>query len=188
MSISSDYDEYNSLSRKSFGLFPLRWRIRKFVFQVVSEPIFDFFILCLIFANAIMFAMYDPLHPTSPVNLAIIDTNVFFLICYTIEMLLKMFAFGVYWESKHRTYFRSGWNVLDFFVVFLGWLSISLQSLSSTTSFASAARVVRVLRVFQYVNFSPSLRWVTRALIRAIPQLLTGGVLFLFFCVILLHN
>ena len=39
-----------------------------------------------------------------------------FVIIFTVEMLLKQVAFGLYMESG-QTYFKNPWNILDFFLV-----------------------------------------------------------------------
>jgi len=52
-------------------------------------------------------------------NAALID-NIFLLI-YTGEMILKIIAMG--FCMKPHSYLRDSWNILDFAVVMLGWLS-----------------------------------------------------------------
>jgi len=50
--------------------------------------------------------------------------DLIFTCLFTVELLLKLGAFGVY-SGKHA-YLRSGWNVLDFFVVLISWFSAIL--------------------------------------------------------------
>jgi hypothetical protein len=44
-----------------------------------------------------------------------------FLIIYTLEMVLKVIAMG--FVMRAHSYLRDSWNILDFMVVFLGWIS-----------------------------------------------------------------
>ena len=48
--------------------------------------------------------------------------NVFFIVVFTAEMLLKMFALRQY-------YFTISWNVFDFIVVMLSLMSLFLEDL-----------------------------------------------------------
>ena len=45
--------------------------------------------------------------------------NYLFTIIYTVEMIVKVFAFG-------KTYFNDGWNVFDFLIVLSAWIGIIL--------------------------------------------------------------
>jgi len=49
-----------------------------------------------------------------------------FLIIYTIEMILKVIALG--FCMQQNSYLRDPWNVLDFIVVFFGWISNVIKS------------------------------------------------------------
>ena len=49
----------------------------------------------------------------------------FFLIFYTIEMILKICAFGFLF--KEGTYLRDPWNILDFTIIVTGYTSILLS-------------------------------------------------------------
>ena len=50
------------------------------------------------------------------------NCNVFFIVVFTSEMLLKMFALRMY-------YFTVGWNIFDFIVVMLSLMSLFLEDL-----------------------------------------------------------
>ena len=57
-------------------------------------------------------------------NSANIDMG--FLIIYTVEMILKVIALGFIMEKN--SYLRDPWNILDFIVVFFGWISYFVKS------------------------------------------------------------
>lgn len=52
------------------------------------------------------------------------NIDFFFLIIYTIEMMLKIIAMGFFMRA--HSYLRDTWNILDFVVVILGWVSLQL--------------------------------------------------------------
>jgi hypothetical protein len=54
-------------------------------------------------------------------NTIVDDSELAFLVVFTIEALLKILAYG--FVLDRNTYIRDPWNILDFIVVFFGWLS-----------------------------------------------------------------
>ena len=68
-----------------------------------------------------------------------------FLCIYTTEMVLKIIAMGFF--MREFTYLRDGWNILDFFVVGLGWISILVNS-----NKISSIKVIRILRPLRTIN------------------------------------
>ena len=75
-----------------------------------------------------------------PGNSAIDDSELFFTVVFTIEMLVKMIASGVFFERE--AYLKDGWNVMDFVVVVVSLVSL----VPGMGSNVSALRVIRVLR------------------------------------------
>ena len=68
-----------------------------------------------------------------------------FLCIYTTEMSLKIIAMG--FVMREHSYLREGWNIMDFFVVVLGWVSIIVSSDS-----ISGIKVIRILRPLRTIN------------------------------------
>lgn len=68
-----------------------------------------------------------------------------FLIIYTFEMTLKIVAMGFF--MREHSYLRDSWNMLDFTVVLLGWVSLVVNNSSM-----SGIKVVRTLRPLKAVN------------------------------------
>ena len=90
-----------------------------------------------------------------PPDPAIEIANVVFLLVYTVEGLLRLFAFRL-------DFFRSYWNLLDTFILSADW---SLQIISWTkdssvpdanaipdSDFFKALRVIRALRVLRSIR------------------------------------
>jgi len=73
-----------------------------------------------------------------------------FQIIYTVEVILKILAFGFVFEKN--SYLRDWWNILDFTVVCGSWLSMG-----SDTVNISAMRGVRALRTLRTLNAFPEM-------------------------------
>jgi voltage-dependent calcium channel L type alpha-1S len=86
---------------------------------------FDRFILFTIILNSVFLAMYDYSFRVTGEktvrNQLVDDSELSFLIIFTIEAILKILAYG--FVLDRNTYIRDPWNILDFIVVFFGWLS-----------------------------------------------------------------
>ena len=92
-----------------------RWtEIRTRVLSVVDTPMFEWFILVLIFASSITLCFEDIYLDENVVLKNILYwTNLGFCALFSIEMMLKWLALG-FWR-----YFTSFWTILDFVIVFV---------------------------------------------------------------------
>jgi hypothetical protein len=100
-----------------------------------------------------------------------------FQVIFTIEMVLKIIALG--FAFKPHSYMRDAWNMLDFCVVIMGWISQVI-----TSSNVSAIRVIRILRPLRTINSIPSMRKLVHALLNSLPTMLDVFILFSFFLLI----
>lgn len=107
--------------------------------------------LCQILANCVTLAMYShqPGFDTTQLAYALGCTEYVFAAVFTMEMLLKVTAMGLCLQPG--TYLRSAWNVLDAFVVILGWVDIALSGEQYT--WLRTVRVLRPLRTITHVNW-----------------------------------
>mmetsp|Transcript_115788 Transcript_115788/g.160664 ORF Transcript_115788/g.160664 Transcript_115788/m.160664 type:complete len:111 (-) Transcript_115788:321-653(-) len=96
-----------------------------------------------------------------------------FLVIFTIEMVLKIIALGFIMQPF--SYMRDGWNVLDFIVVILGWVSLYLQGQNM-----SAIRVIRILRPLRTINSMPGMSGLVKTLINSLPSMFDILILFFF--------
>ncbi|MFQ6551013.1 ion transporter [Aestuariibius insulae] len=111
-------------------------------------------IIAIIIFNAILLGM-----ETSPTIMGAAGELIFTLdrIClgiFTLEILAKIYARGF-------KFFRSGWNLFDFFIV-----GISLLPLAEGISVLRAMRILRLLRV---ISVAPRLRRVIEGFLTALP-------------------
>ncbi|GBG24665.1 Voltage-dependent L-type calcium channel subunit alpha-1S [Hondaea fermentalgiana] len=101
------------------------------------------------------------------------SAEVLFNILFTFEMAVKIIALG--FISQRGTYLRDGWNLLDFVVVFVGWLSY-VPGIANL----SALRTFRVLRPLRTLSSIPGMRPIVSALIASIRSMLHVMLLCLF--------
>ena len=66
--------------------------------------------------------MCDHYHQTPAWTLVLENLNLFFIVIFTAEMLLKMFALRYH-------YFKDPWNIFDFVVVMLSLAGLFLRDL-----------------------------------------------------------
>ncbi|EPY72857.1 voltage-dependent L-type calcium channel subunit alpha-1F, partial [Camelus ferus] len=118
----------------------------------------------------------------------------FFLIVFSIEAAMKIIAYGFLFHQD--AYLRSGWNVLDFIIVFLGVFTVILEQVniiqSNTAPMSSkgagldvkALRAFRVLRPLRLVSGVPSLQVVLNSIFKAMLPLFHIALLVLFMVII----
>ena len=84
----------------------------------MDNIIFDTLSLLVVLANTIIILTSDP---TNLDNLGNV-TDRYFLFFYTLEAFLKIISFTFF--SAEDAYLKDYWNILDFIIVIIGWISI----------------------------------------------------------------
>ena len=147
---------------------------------LVDNPIFDYLSLLVIIVNTLLILISDPTDNNNYGNI----TDNYFLYFYTFECILKIIAFR-FWASEDA-YIRDAWNMLDFFVVVVGWILFIVEIALNGTKISGLAglRAFRILRPLKTVKRFKSLKKVVTALLLALSHLgETGTVLFFFFLI-----
>ena len=117
--------------------------------------------MCVNAQNCTMMASESPLDPPDTPKALLIEQLAFiFNIIFTIEMTLKITAFGL------LSYLSEGWNLLDVTVVTTAWAPLIFPNVGNY----SAIRAVRVLRALRTVKRIPSLKRIIETLLKAIPE------------------
>nr|VZI09870.1 unnamed protein product [Spirometra erinaceieuropaei] len=145
--------------------------------MIVDAKPFEFFILATILANCIALAINHP-YPQgdfNATNLALEKTELFFLIIFTMESLLKIVAYGFVLHPD--AYLRNFWNVLDFSIVVIG---LGSKCLENTKLDVKSLRAFRVLRPLRLVSGLPSLQVVLNSIFTAMVPLFHIGLLVIF--------
>ena len=159
-------------------------KYRKFVYKIVTNTIFDIFILCAILCNVLTMAL---LYEQAPIWL--INSLEFLNLCFTFlfifECILRIFAFG--WSG----YFQSGWNQFDFFVVMMSLIDIAMnfvgaknftKMLRTGPQLVRIFRVLRISKIFRMVKVFENIHKLMQTLIYSLPKLVNVlGLIFIVF-------
>ena len=115
-------------------------------------------ILAVIVANAVVLGLetYDGVDREFGGTL---DTlNDVFLGVFVVEMTIRVAAYG----RRPWEFFREGWNVFDFVVVFAAFVPGVRENVT-------LLRLARLLRVVRVVSVLPDLRVLVSGMLRALP-------------------
>jgi len=176
---------------------------RRFVYDLVKNTYFDLFILLIILVSTVLLALDNPTTRQDPtwVNLFTTCDDVF-LIIFTIEFLLKIFAFGMIWTDNiefmladqeclkalvlgdvgEPAYMYSGWNYLDMIVLAVGFI----LKFGNPEGPLKILRLLRAFRPLRMVNRIAGMKLVLGALVAACPAL--ANVCFLMCAVFLIFS
>ena len=146
----------------------------------VDNWIFDNLSLLIIITNTILILISDPTDPNNIGN----KSDKYFLFFYTIEAVLKIISFR--FISAEDAYIKDYWNILDFFVVIVGWISFVLERVMNGKKISGLAglRAFRILRPLKTVKRFKGLKKLVTALLASIGHLgETTIVLFFFFLI-----
>ena len=150
-----------------------REKIRKVALMIISNPLFDRFILTIIMVNCVFMIMSDYEHVDNMNNLSsdgsirnevILSSEIYFTAIFTCEFLLKWAALNIYGPNS---YFYDPWNWLDFIVVVTSLIALApnipsikvlrtfrvLRPLKSLRSLPAVADIVEVKRVYDNLKF-----------------------------------
>ncbi|KAJ9578852.1 hypothetical protein L9F63_004911, partial [Diploptera punctata] len=143
-----------------------RWtHIRTQVLSVVDTPMFEWFILVLIFASSITLCFEDIyLDENIVLKNVLYWTNLGFCALFSIEMMLKWLALG-FWR-----YFTSFWTILDFIIVFVSIFSLLIEE-NENLKVLRSLRTLRALRPLRAISRWQGMRIVVNALMYAIPSI-----------------
>ncbi|XP_066141787.1 voltage-dependent calcium channel type A subunit alpha-1 isoform X2 [Euwallacea fornicatus] len=166
----------------SLFLFSEENIVRRYTRFIIEWPPFEYAVLLTIIANCVVLALEEHLPCADKTGLAqkLEKTEVYFLAIFCVEASLKILALGF---VLHRgSYLRNIWNIMDFFVVLTGFLTLFPQDLETVD--LRTLRAIRVLRPLKLVSGIPSLQVVLKSIIKAMAPLLQIGLLVLFAIVI----
>lgn len=103
--------------------------IRKKVRNLVEMQVFEYIVLFLILASTLCLCLEDVSLKDKPVLQKILNLlEIIFTSLFTAEMILKLIAIGF------KDYFRSVWNVLDFFIVATSWASLIIMWMNNSAT------------------------------------------------------
>lgn len=141
-----------------------------------SSPLFENFIILLIFINSIILAIYDynDRDHEKTYNQILEKIEKVFTVFFTIEMVLKILSQG--FILHYNAYLRDKWNWLDFVVVITGIMEMMELSWFKVR----ALRTLRVLRPLRSIKASPKMRELVSSLVGSVNSLLNAVVFMMF--------
>uniref|UniRef100_A0A4X2KU58 Sodium channel protein n=1 Tax=Vombatus ursinus TaxID=29139 RepID=A0A4X2KU58_VOMUR len=153
-------------------------KCQAFVFDVVTSQAFDIFVITLICLNMIiMMAETDsPEGPDLQKARLLEALNLVFVVIFTVECLLKIFAL-------RKFYFANGWNLFDCVVVVLSVVSLMVSLLESSKAIPfppvlfRVIRLARIGRILRLVRAAKGIRTLLFALMMSLPSLFNIGLL-----------
>jgi hypothetical protein len=148
--------------------------------EVVNSNLFETFVIIAIIVSSGTLAIEHPLDDKHAPKAKILEVlDVFFTVFFTFEMVSKILALGL--VSGQDAYLRSGWNLLDGFIVVTANLVLIT---GAEGGFFRIIRTVRVLRPLRAIQRSPGMRAVAGGLFKAVPSIATVAMLVFFFMVV----
>jgi hypothetical protein len=167
----NDGDSQKNYATVSLCCLSVTNPFRNKIIQIVSvNPWFDRFILFVILVNCLFLALDKEVDVVTN-NIEVIDFV--FLIIYTWEMSMKIIAMGFFMRA--HSYLRDSWNIMDFSVVCLGWVSSIVDS-----GDISAIKVIRILRPLRTINQIPNMSQLVATILNSLPIMFDVMVLFIF--------
>ncbi|KAK1160338.1 sodium channel protein type 4 subunit alpha B-like [Acipenser oxyrinchus oxyrinchus] len=148
-------------------------KIQGLVFDFISRQAFDIFIMVLICLNMVTMMVETDDQSTEKEEI-LYYINLVFIVVFTAECVLKMFALRHY-------FFTMGWNIFDFVVVILSVVGIMLADIIekyfvSPTLFR-VIRLARIGRVLRLIRGAKGIRTLLFALMMSLPALFNIGLL-----------
>ena len=147
---------------------------------LVDNFIFENISLLVIITNTILILISDPRNTKSIAN----TSDSYFLYFYTLEAALKIIGFG--FLTTDRAYLKDYWNILDFFVIIMGWISFILERAMNGKKISGLAglRAFRILRPLKTVKSIKGLRRLVIALLASLSKLSDISIVLFFFFLI----
>uniref|UniRef100_A0A8C4IUE0 Sodium channel protein n=1 Tax=Dicentrarchus labrax TaxID=13489 RepID=A0A8C4IUE0_DICLA len=147
--------------------------IQGMVFDFVTQQVFDISIMILICLNMVTM-MVETDDQSKETEDVLYWVNFFFIVVFTGEFLLKLFALRHY-------YFTNGWNIFDVVVVILSIVGMFLADLIekyfvSPTLFR-VIRLARIGRILRLIKGAKGIRTLLFALMMSLPALFNIGLL-----------
>ena len=154
---------------------PFRMLMKK----IVSSWSFEAGIICAIVVSSVTLTLESPLYKDPTLAQVLQVCDIFFLIIFSIEAVMKVIAFG--FILPYDSYLSDSWNKLDFIVLVVTFAGMA----GSSSGIGRTLRVGRILRPLRMINRWEGMRVIVDALLRSLPAvgytvILLAVYLFLF--------
>jgi hypothetical protein len=155
---AAEKQQQTSLTCTISPLVFAREKIREVALVIISNPLFDRFILTIIMINCLFMIISDYEHVDNMNNLSsdgsirnqvILSSEIYITSIFTCEFLLKWAALNIYGPNS---YFYDSSNWLDFLVVVTSLIALAPTNIPSI----KVLRTFRVLRPLRSLRFLPA--------------------------------
>lgn len=149
---------------------------------LVEHKIFNNVILIIIIINSIVIGLQTSAAIEAKIGFVLGIVDMVCLVIFTIEIVLKLLAYGL-------RFFLDGWNIFDFIIVLLSFLT-GLSFLSSFRAFrifrvlrtlkaARGLKALKGLRTLRMITWMDDLKLIIAAIGRSVPGIMWSGILLL---------
>ena len=128
--------------------------------KTINYPAFNNFITFVILLQAAVLVL-ETIPDLTDYYLIFEIINLMVLVIYIAEAALKIAASYPHFS----TYFKNGWNILDFSIIVVSLLPLS-------EGYTTVARLVRLLRVTRLTHRSKEMSVVVMTIIKSIPSMI----------------
>ncbi|XP_037081523.1 sodium channel protein para-like isoform X2 [Pollicipes pollicipes] len=185
MFMTEDQKKYYNAMKKMGNKKPLKaipkpqFKLQAIAYDICSNRKFDMAIMAFICLNMVTM-MLDEYGMSKERTLILENVNLVFIVIFTAECVLKIFAFR--WH-----YFKEPWNLFDFIVVTLSILGLVLkdiftQMFNVSPTLLRVVRVAKVTRVLRLIKSAKGIRTLLFAFAMSAPALF--NIILLLFLVI----
>ena len=143
-------------------------KIKEFCRNLVAKKWFEILIVAIILINSFLIGL--EVHKVNPTILFI---QHIILGIFTFEILVRFIA-----REDLKTFFKSGWNNFDLFLVLISYIPESLFEGSSTFM---VIRILRIFRVLRLLRTSGEIKLIIAVLSKSFSALFYNGIFFFIF-------
>ena len=120
--------------------------LRRLCLRVANSTAFDVFVMCMIVASVVLLSTTYADMQIAHVRVQEV-AEIFFQVVFTVEAIIKIYAL------TPKAYFSLGWNILDFVVVCVGYVTIITEYASDMQLGSYAGQKLRIFRLLRLSRF-----------------------------------
>ena len=162
-------------AENSVYLFEKEGCFRRNVFYVQKHRYFDRFVMILIALSSIKLAM-ESYFVNEPEDSTIVsvsnDLDSVINYAFILECILKVIALG--FAMDEGSYLRDSWNRLDFFIVSVSVIDMSLASADIPA--LKVLRLLRMIRPLRVISHNAELKMIVAALFESVGSIINVSV------------
>ena len=136
--------------------------------NIIENKWFEIAIIVVIILNSVLIGV-----ETYKITPSILLTQHIILGIFTFEIIIRFIA-----RKSIKSFFSSGWNIFDSFLVLISYVPESLFEGSSTIMII---RILRIFRVLRLLRTSEEIKLIINVLLKSVSALVYNGLFFFIF-------